>query len=386
MSQVLRTFQQFDLTTFNLDLRTDSTETDRVPLGLILAGKTRLQRLCIQQSTTGRLGLQFEDSEGDSINKNILLRDLVLHRLNKSELGESVPAFSKFIDFSHLERLILWRCKGLPNGFLEALGEILPVGQPSTLKHLAIDIKYRDVHVRVPMDAAFDTMLEAFESLETLHLGWATSYVREPDITPAYLQHIGRTLEILSIHDYDLGHKQKNSNGENFVEWFPECPKIRQLGLQISGTHLMEKYWEVQLPFILSLGKLPELRTLHLRQSIFVPRTFNPQPFIDFIFNTLESRSLCKHLNVIIYGMDFRPDEEEIDSLEARHRNTDFNYISRSYFVKGQQKTNFDNNTRAVAVQVELPWLRDRVDDLEILDYDPEAQWMGGWPGWLRDE
>ncbi|KAF1974984.1 hypothetical protein BU23DRAFT_566977 [Bimuria novae-zelandiae CBS 107.79] len=90
---------------------------------------------------------------------------------------------------------------------------------------------------------------------------------------------------------------------------------------------------------------------------------------------------ICKKLNVIIYG---------IDAITLKHlgdgTGRDENYSMRTYWVKGQQVTAFDTTPRLAAVKVDLPRLGDRVGDLEILDYDPETTWMGGWPGWHRDD
>jgi hypothetical protein len=106
---------------------------------------------------------------------------------------------------------------------------------------------------------------------------------------------------------------------------------------------------------------------------------YNPRAFVTFLFGSLDKHAICPDLKVVIYGTHRA-------SVDHPERTMKWVFPPRHYFVRGRETSALDSSSRAIAVPVDLSWLRDRSAHLDILDYDPQQCWVGGWPGWLRDE
>lgn len=99
--------------------------------------------------------------------------------------------------------------------------------------------------------------------------------------------------------------------------------------------------------------------------------TWEVQRFANGFFQYLDDRNLCPKLKALAFGVNWTPRRP----LAANEYS-----VPRHCFIKGWQ-TDALNRRTAIAVPVPTYRLRELDPELDILDFDPECEWVGGLPG-----
>jgi len=134
------------------------------------------------------------------------------------------------------------------------------------------------------------------------------------------------------------------------------------------------------------LRHLPDLRTVHFRYprwidtsedtlGVVAPKrwpqvTFELQRFANVFFQFLKTRNLCPRLNSLAIGVFWEP--------RTSLGNFAF-HIPRHCFIKGYQ-TDVLGRTTAIGVPVSVHTLRSYEPESDILDLDPDCEWVGSLP------
>jgi hypothetical protein len=104
--------------------------------------------------------------------------------------------------------------------------------------------------------------------------------------------------------------------------------------------------------------------------------TWEIQKFSNAVFDYMHRNHACSSLKVLVVGTHF------VAGLDAMMEE-DMCLYPRHCFVKGYQ-TDVLSRSTTIAVPVPAYRIRELEPDCDLLDYDPECNWVGGLPGRLR--
>jgi hypothetical protein len=105
--------------------------------------------------------------------------------------------------------------------------------------------------------------------------------------------------------------------------------------------------------------------------------TYELQQFANAFFKHLEKHGLCPMLNSLAIGMFWEPNSNVRLLADEYH-------VPRHCFIKGYQ-IDFMNRRRATAIPVSAYTLQHYEPESDILDFDPDCNWLGGLSGRLRE-
>jgi hypothetical protein len=106
--------------------------------------------------------------------------------------------------------------------------------------------------------------------------------------------------------------------------------------------------------------------------------TSEVERFANDFFTYLEQKNQCPKLRAVIFGMHWDPKIPH-DLVQG-----DESLYSRHCFVKEHQ-SDASNLRMAVAVPVPAYKIRELEPECDLLDLDPECEWVGGIPGRLYE-
>jgi hypothetical protein len=135
---------------------------------------------------------------------------------------------------------------------------------------------------------------------------------------------------------------------------------------------------------------LKDLRTIHFRcDRLFLvdddkdkeykrPKevTYDLQRFANSIFQHLDRRTLCPKLESLAIGTYWEP--RRVLNI------TDGYHVPRHCFNRGYQ-TDFLNRRTVIAIPVSGHTLQQNEPESDILDLDPDCDWLGGLPGRFKE-
>ncbi|KAK1915393.1 hypothetical protein P3342_003203 [Pyrenophora teres f. teres] len=280
------------------------------------------------------------------------------------------------VDFSQLLSLSISGCDE-SDFFFHDLGVSLANSRAS-IKHIYATVSDTD---------CLTDVLKHSENLTSLHLVWPEGWKETFWKT---IQRIGPHLESLGLHhSRTMEPISANARDITTLQALSSCSKVRQLGIQLSHHDLDVQTWNTHYmfkAFLANLKHLPDLRTLHFRYprwidtsedtlGVVAPKrwpqvTFELQRFANVFFQFLETRNLCPRLNSLAIGVFWEP--------RTSLGNFAF-HIPRHCFIKGYQ-TDALGRTTAVGVPVSVHTLRTYEPESDILDLDPDCEWVGSLP------
>ena len=331
----------------------------------------------------------------DNLEPRILenIEDLTLYNLDYYDLPER---FFEAMPFANLRRLCFGA--GHDAGMVDMMDrEIEDCGQ---LEHLAVSV--------TKANSLSPLLRSGLPSLKALHLLWWSGVF--PPSSRADLMRLAPSLETLALH-HALANQQSGSVGDSYTTHddspsplYAVCSNLRFHGYFISEDDMVFpaisegfRHYLVSLSAFNSalylycahqntLGTVNSLRILHLRfpniklrpgegEEIWLKNSHevverNVQRFANPIITHLEDNALCPVLKGLVFGSHWDAD--------ARRRNHDDEWAYPRYcFIKGWQ-TNLLGERSATAVPVRESELRDLELSCDLLDFDPQCQWIGG--------
>lgn len=247
--------QSLDLKTFGVTHFPAAAAPDRV-LEAALKYNPGLVRLCLGTHLTLTLSRAVWDL-AKTLDADFLpkahLRELILREGDLNDI--TINAYSRFINFASLERLVLWKCtRGGAASCLSSLEKSFQYQDNAPLQHLAVDAP---LSRSTPISQALVNIYRACPKLKSLHLGGdGVNNQSDPQHYPISLPISGKSLELLSIHDplTTTPRPMINyyTNTGAFWSSFPTFPNLRQLGMQLDQKRIESGRWEIYELFLVS--------------------------------------------------------------------------------------------------------------------------------------
>jgi hypothetical protein len=344
----------------------------------LLQRSTKLKRIAIKATKDGTRSVQEHFT--NAIRQKSLafpeLEELSLNGLSFKE-GENLAPWRRMIRSMTLKRLTIWNCPGADD-LVFRMTKSMP-DNVLNFRHLAIESEQGG--------AGLLGMLNACKPLTSLHV--------RINVLPNF-QEFSRRLEkhVHSLHTlalHELHNTTNDSYGANSEVYslFRKCGKARYLGIQLHRLDFNVDGWDPETiypQFLASFARMEDLRLVHFR----FPRTGstdteeaeferNPahiawmmQRFCNAVFEHMESNRLCPSLTAIVVGVHFDP-----TGLPSYLDYDGTWYFTRHCFIRGYQ-TDALNRRTVVGVPVPASKILELEPDCDLLDYDPECDWVGG--------
>jgi len=334
------------------------------------------------------------------------LKELSLLNLRR-DLGDMFVLLSRHIRFEHLLRLNVASCDD-SFLFFSDMGKYFKV-QGSSLQHLWLRGPNDDLH--------YLDLLECCDQISSLHInlpeGLFTPILQES------LIRLGPLLDTLALHEQALeGIDWRREQSLDATKLYQSCRNLRFLGHQLACSQFEmprdQDFVSISKilvsTFILPLLCTPSiqdciniiqenfhylsnLRVVHFR---YMPTrshreedpdnmpdqtqvTADIQHFVTTVFAYMDRSGICSRLRGIVFGMYWEPESPYGLPIEW---GLEWPY-TRHCFVRGYQTDAF-NRKATVALPVPPHKIRELEPDCDLLDFDPECDWVGGIAGRLR--
>ncbi|KAF2638100.1 hypothetical protein P280DRAFT_432294 [Massarina eburnea CBS 473.64] len=358
-----------------LDIATMDPGTVQVFLRLLLVEWPQLERLSIglraKDSTAPTTGYDL-GSPPKYFDRSLLEFNLCYFPCH----GGSFQTMSKLFNLSKLKRMTLQDC---PNAdlLLESMGE-LARRQTISLRHLAVYVRNPDSVV---------SLLQNCTSLTDLHLAWET-FTTTGTALPATLESIVPNLRTLALQFREEATMGADSVAQTmFKNLLRPTLGIRYIACQIRIEDFNTCNWQ-QSNFhqrLSNFGSLYDLRVVHFRISpddLLLSAikysedevTCTAQRFANSVFAHMEEQGVCSKLQVVIVGCFNRDENSSVSDFQ----------IPRHCFVKRHQCDSFQ---QIVVVGVPIPayMIRQLEPECDLLDFDFDCDWVGGWASRIRN-
>ena len=106
--------------------------------------------------------------------------------------------------------------------------------------------------------------------------------------------------------------------------------------------------------------------------------SWDVQRFANAFFIYLEQNNVCSEMRAMIFGMHWAPDRSNDERIGVE------SCYPRYCFIKGYR---IDALNRKIVTAVPVPahQIRELEPECNLLDFDPECEWVGGMPGRLHE-
>ncbi|KAF2833071.1 hypothetical protein CC86DRAFT_399721 [Ophiobolus disseminans] len=342
-----------------------------------------------------RLALGMADGVALAIQDYILLQ--AMHRTPSSpnlkdctlrglKLDHYTCALWKpIMNLAKLQHLTVSNCSGIDQFILEDVALEFSVGALS-LRHLAIELE-------ADPDALV-AILDRCHLLESLHVKMP-SLPRTDYFLDALKPHAA-SLRTLALHERDATADQDEEDPISPHDFKKICKvgrNVHYFGFQLSPHELDPADWNAGddgfATRLRSMKIMRGLRVIHFRlpqsESVDVGNitfyqtqahvTWELQKFSNGVFEYMDRHKACPDLKAIVIGHHSHVGpgshlgEEMVEWFYPRH-----------CFIKGYQIDVLQRRT-AVAVPVPAYRIQELEPGCDLLDYDPECEWVGGLPG-----
>lgn len=292
------------------------------------------------------------------------------------------------MNLATLQRLTISKCSGIDKFILDDVARAYSK-DALALRHLAIELEDNS--------DALIAIMDACRSLESLH-------VKMPSlpVTSSFLSSLephGASLRTLALHERDATADMEDPDPispPDFRKICKICCNVCYFGFQLSPHELDPADWNLGddgfSTRLKSMKLMRGLRTVHFRlpqsESVDVGNitfyqtqahvTWELQKFSNGVFEHLDRHKSCLDLKAIVIGHHSHVGP----GTHLGEQSVEW-YYPRHCFIKGYQVDVLSRRT-AVAVPVPSYRIRELDPDCDLLDYDPECEWVGGLPGRLH--